>query len=94
MLIIYPHLLGVLPRGCKMAMSKKQLAAGMKRTRLSLEEKIEVLNYVKDHPKKSCRDISEQFKIGKTAASNILRDSKKLRKEYLKAINYCEHLLL
>ena len=32
--------------------------------------------------KKSCREIAAQFQIGKTAASSILKDGKKLRKEF------------
>ena len=31
--------------------------------------------------KKRCREIAAQFQIGKTAASSILEDGKKLRKE-------------
>ena len=65
-----------------MAMSKQKLVAGMKRTRLSLNDKIKILNYASENPKKGCRDIANQFQIGKTAAGTILRDGKKLRKEY------------
>ena len=54
----------------------------MKRTRLSLNDKIKILNYASENPKKGCRDIANQFQIGKTAAATILRDGKKLRKEY------------
>ena len=54
----------------------------MKWTRLSLEDKIKILNYSNENPKKSCREISVQFQIGKTAASSILKDGKKLRKEF------------
>ena len=64
-----------------MAMFKQKLVAGMKRTRLSLNYKIKILNYASENPKKGCRDIANQFQIGKTAAA-ILRDGKKLRKEY------------
>ena len=35
-----------------MALSKQKLCAGMKRTRLSLEEKIKILNYSNENPKK------------------------------------------
>ena len=65
-----------------MAMSKQKLVAGMKRTRLSLNDKIKILNYASENPKKGCRDITNKFQIGKTAAATILRDGKKLRKEY------------
>ena len=47
-----------------MALSKQQLCAGMKRTRLSLEEKIKILNYSNKNQKKSCREIAAQFQIG------------------------------
>ena len=36
----------------------------------------------KGKSKKSCREIAAQFQIGKTAASSILKDGKKLRKEF------------
>ena len=65
-----------------MAMSKQKLVAGIKRTRLSLNDKIKILNYASENPKKGCRDIANHFQIGKTAAATILRDGKKLRKEY------------
>ena len=65
-----------------MALSKQQLYAGMKRTRLSSEEKIKILNYSNRNPKKSCREIAAEFQLGKTAASSILQDDKKLRKEF------------
>ena len=65
-----------------MALSKQQLCAGMKRTRLSLEEKIKILNYSNENPKKSYREIAAQFQIGKTTTSSILKDGKKLRKEF------------
>ena len=65
-----------------MALSKQQLCAGMKRTRLSLEEKIKILNYSNENKKKSFREIAARFQIGKTAASSILKDGKKLCKEF------------
>ena len=33
-------------------------------------------------PKKSCTEIAAQFQIGKTAASSILKEGEKLRKEF------------
>ena len=65
-----------------MALSKQQLVAGMKRTRLKLEEKIKILNYSNENPKKSCREIATHFQIGKTGAASILKDEKKLRQEF------------
>ena len=54
----------------------------MKRTRLNLEEKINILNYSNENPKKSSREIATHFQTGKTAAASILKDGKKLRKEF------------
>ena len=54
----------------------------MKRTRLNLENKTTILNYPSENPKKSYRDIANQFQIGKTAAATIKRNGKKLRKEH------------
>ena len=65
-----------------MAQSKHQLAAGLKRNRLNLEDKIRILDYASKNPKKSCRDIATEFSIGKTAAANVLKQSKDIRKEY------------
>ena len=65
-----------------MALSKQKLCAGMKRTRLSLEEKIKILNYSNENPKIGCREIAAQFQVDKTATSSVLKDGKKLRKEF------------
>ena len=61
-----------------MAMSKQKLVAGMKRTRLGLNDKIKILNYLSENSKKGCRDIANQFQIRKTAAATILRDGSKV----------------
>ena len=63
-----------------MALSKQQLAVGMKRTCLNLEEKVKILSCLNENPKKSCTEIATDFQIGKTAAASILKDRKKLRK--------------
>ena len=74
-----------------MALSKQQLCARMKRIRLSLEEKIKILNYLNENnKKKSCREIAAQFQIGKTAASSTLKDGKKLLKKLRKKIGNCK----
>ena len=57
-----------------MALSKQQLAVGMKRTCLNLKEKIKILNCSNENPKKSCREKATHFQIGKTAAASILED--------------------
>ena len=65
-----------------MPLSKQQFVAGMKRTRLSLEEKIKILNYLNENPKNSCREIATHFQIGKATTASILKDGKKLPKEF------------
>lgn len=42
----------------------------MKKSRLNLVEKIEVLNYAIENQKKGCRDITSHFQIVKTAAAS------------------------
>jgi len=54
----------------------------MKRKNLTLDEKIKVLDYKLAHPKTSVRDLATHFSIGKTAAGNILKNSKQLRRDY------------
>lgn len=66
----------------KMSLSKKALSGQMEKKTLSLQDKVKLLDYKKDHPKKSCRDIAEVFKIGKTSAATILKNEDKLRKDY------------
>ena len=67
-----------------MALSKQQLAVGMERTCLNLEEKINILSCLNENPKKSCREIATHFQIGKTAAASILKD----KKNYVKNWNF------
>ena len=65
-----------------MSVSKYKLAAGMKRTCLTLDDKIKVLDYRREHPKTDVRDIAIHFHIGKTAAANIIKNAKKHREDY------------
>ena len=65
-----------------MALSKQQLVGGMKRTRLNFKENVKILNYSNENLKKSWKEIATQFQIDKTAAAPILKDGKKLRKEF------------
>ena len=66
----------------KMSLSKKALSGRLQKKTLTLHEKVKVLNYKKEHPKLSCRDVAESFKIGKTAAATIIRNEVKRRKDY------------
>ena len=43
--------------------------------------KIEILDYVAEHPELGCRKLAEHFSIGKTAIANILKKGKTLRKD-------------
>ena len=53
----------------------------MKRECLNLDENIEILDYVAEHPELGCRKLAEHFSIGKTAIANILKKGKTLRKD-------------
>ena len=44
----------------------------MKRTAVSLDEKIKILHYAKAHPKMGGRPLAEKLNNGKTAATDIL----------------------
>ena len=48
---------------------------------LTLNKKIKILKVVKKR-KISCREIAEQFKIGKTQAANVVKNEASLRAEY------------
>ena len=65
-----------------MSLSKKALCGKLEKKTLSLHDKIKVLDFKKGNPKKSCRDIAEIFKIGKTSAATILKNEDILRKDY------------
>ena len=45
-------------------------------------KKINILDYAIQHPTMGCRKLAEHFSIGKTAVSNILKDSKNLRRDH------------
>ena len=64
------------------SISSKKREAGMLNKRcLTLNIKIKILNVVKKR-KISCREIAEQFKIGKTQAANVVKNEASLRAEY------------
>ena len=58
------------------ALSKHQLSTALKRNCLDLNEKIDIFDYANEHPKIGYRKLIKQFSGGKTAISNILKDSK------------------
>ena len=65
-----------------MSLSKHQLSAALKRKCLGLDEKIVILDYANEHRKMGCQKIAEHFSLGKTTASNILKDGKNLRTDF------------
>ena len=65
-----------------MSLSKHQISAAPKRKCWDLNEKIAVLDYTNEHPKMDCRKLAEHFLVGKTAISNILKESKNLQRDY------------
>ena len=66
----------------KMAMSKYQLAGSLEKKTLTLQEKIKFLDYAEAIEKLGCRKLADVFKIGKTAANNILKNKQMLREQY------------
>ena len=65
----------------KMPCAKFQLSTRMERKNLSLDEKMKVIDYANKNPKTGCRVIAEYFSIENTCFSNILRNTKAVRKE-------------
>ena len=66
----------------KMAMSKYQLAGSLEKKTLKLQAKIKFLDYAEANEKLGCRKLADVFKIGKTAANNILKNKQMLREQY------------
>ena len=68
-----------------MAMSrlfKQQLAGKLVKKTLTLDEKIKFFDFAKNNPKLGCRKLADIYKIGKTAAANILKNKKKIREQH------------
>ena len=61
--------------------SKKTEADKLNKRCLTLDEKIKILHEVKIR-KLGCRAITEEFKIGKTQAANVVKNEAKLREEF------------
>ena len=61
--------------------SKKREAGKLNKKCLTLDEKIKILDVVKKR-KISCREIVEQFKIGKKQAANVIKNETSLSAEY------------
>ena len=65
-----------------MSLSKDQLAGKLSKKALSLDEKVKFLDFAKSNPNFGCRKLAEIFKIGKTAAANILKEEKSIRSQH------------
>ena len=65
-------------------MSKQQRSGSAKhrKTTLSAEQKLKVLDYAKENPKESCRTLSTKFSVGKTQTAAILKNETELRAAY------------
>ena len=65
-----------------MAISKQQLAGALEKKTLTLYEKIKFLEYAERNKTLGCRKLADVLHIGKTATANILKNKKKIRKQY------------
>ena len=63
-------------------LSKQQLAGKLAKKTLALAEKIKFLDFAKKNPK-----LADIYKIGKTAAANILKNEEEIREQHEK---FCE----
>ena len=62
-------------------MSKYQLKGSLEKKTLTLQEKIQFLDYAEANEKLGCRKLAV-FKTAKTAANNILKNKQMLREQY------------
>ena len=65
-----------------MSLSKHQLAGKLSKKTLSLDEKVTFLDFAEGNQNFGCRNLEEIFKIGKTAAANILKEEKSIRSQH------------
>lgn len=63
-------------------MSKNKLAGKLPKKTLTLEEKVNFLDFAGKNSKLGCRKLAEIFKIGKTAAAKILKNKDKIRQQH------------
>lgn len=63
-------------------MSKNKLAGKLQKKTLTLEEKVNFLDFAGRNSKLGCRKLAEIFKIGKTAAAKILKNKDKIRQQH------------
>ena len=65
-----------------MSLSKHQLAGKLSKKTLLHDEKVQFLYFAKCNPNFGCRKLAEIYKIGKTAAANILKEEKSIRSQH------------
>ena len=65
-----------------MSLSKHQLAGKLSKKTLSLDEKVTFSDFAEGNQNFGCRNLEEIFKIGKTAAANILKEEKSIRSQH------------
>ena len=65
-----------------MSLSKHLLAGKLSKKSLSLDEKMQFLDFAKGNPNFGCRKLAEIFKIGKTVAAKILKEKKSIRSQH------------
>ena len=65
-----------------MSLSEQQLSGKLIKKTLLLDEKVKFLDFAKGNPNFGCRKLAEIFKIGKTAAANILKEEKSIRSQH------------
>ena len=62
--------------------SEQHLAGKLTNKSLTLDEKIKLFYFSKKNPKLGCRKLADIYKIGKTAAANILENEIKICKQH------------
>ena len=65
-----------------MALSKQQHAGKLAKKTLSLDERFKFLDFSRVLPTLECRKLAEIFKIGKTGATNIIKEDKNTRSQH------------
>ena len=64
-----------------MSLSTHQLVGKLSKNTFLLDEKVKFLDFAKGNSNFECRKLAEIFRIEKTAAANILKEEKSIRRE-------------
>ena len=57
---------------------------------LSLKQRVEMINYAKNHPKEGYCKVGEKFGIGRTQAQKILKEKEVILAEYENNMQSCK----